>query len=181
MNRVILKYDKSKIEEEKKAKEEEYAYENVKTIFILVLLITNTLTVLEIVFLIMEKANEYSTLRICQGLFEVWTTLILVLGYYFNQYFGCELECDTKIIAYLFQFCGCYLLFAAVFLTVSYILQIFTFILYYKIEHHFDNEYLGYLLYSIFIFHTITLFYFAKIIIRTRSKMKKSKAKKKID
>ena len=181
MNKVLLKHDKSKIEEQKKQKEEENAFENIKTIFVFALLITNTLTIVDIMLVITDESNEYSTLRIASGIFEVWTTLILVLGYYFSQYFDCVLECDTKFLAYLFSFCGCYLLFGGVFLVFSYILQIFSFVFYYKNKHRYENEYTVYLLYSIFIFHSITIFFFCKVISYTRKKMKKSKEKKKND
>ena len=177
-NKIILKHDKSKTEE--KRKEAKYALDNFKTILVIFLLATNTLTIADVIVNVFEKMNEYAKLRILSALFEFWGTLIIVLGYYFNQYFDCKLKCNIKIFAYFFSFCGCDLLFGLIFLIVSYILQLYSFVLYYKIGYHLENKYAGYLLYVIFILYTVTLLCFKKLILHKLDKTKKPKERKKL-
>ena len=177
-NKVILRHDKSKTEE--KRKEAKYAFDNLKTIFVVFLLLTNALTVADVIFNVFGKMNEYATSRIFSALFEFWGSFIIFLGYYFSQYFDCELKCNIKIFTYCFSFCGCDLLFGLIFLIVSYILQLYSFVLYYKIRYHLENKYAGYILYGIFILYTITLLCLNKLILHKIDKSKKSKERKKL-
>ena len=177
-NKIILKHDKSKTEE--KRKEAKYSRNNVKTIFVAFLLITNSLTAADVIFNVFIKMNEYATLRILSAFFEFWGSFIIFLGYYFSHYFDCELKCNIKIFAYCFSFCGCDLLFGLIFLIVSYIFQLYSFVLYYKIRYHLENRYAGYLLYGIFIIYTLTLLCFKKFILHKIDKSKKSNERKKL-
>ena len=155
----------------------EEKYENIKLLFTISFVLTDSFMVFDLAanFIFPKPIEEYFYMRFLIAFFGLYGTLIIIGGNYCMDYWDCEFSCCCgKFCENIYSLCGCHVFFGALFLITSYCFELCSIKIYYDNKDKFEEEFIVWLLYLLFIFSSITIIilFFLIINMKTEKKIK---------
>ena len=153
----------------------EEKYENIKLLFTVSFVITDSIMVFDLVsnIVLTRSVEEYFYLRFLVSLFGLYGTLIIIGGNYCREYWECEFTCCCgKFCENLYSLCGCHVFFGGLLLTASYCIELCSIKIYYENKDKFEEELIVWLLYLLFIFSSITIIMLCFLIVNMKTEKK---------
>ena len=159
---------------------EEERYENIKTLFTISFVFTDSLMIFDLVANAVKKEiDEYFFIRFFMTLFGLYGTLILIGGYYLIEYCGCECDCNCgKCFKSISSIFGCHLFISGLLLIISYCLEIYSIKFYFYHKDKITDTLVISMLYGLFILSTTTIVLLIILIINMKNE---KRVKQKID
>ena len=133
---------------------EEDRYENIKTLFTISFVLTDSIMIFDLVANVINKENEqYFYLRFFSTLFCLYGTLIMIGGYYLIEYCDCEFTCScSKLFEKFFSLCGCHILVGGLLLIISYCVELCSIKFYFSNKDSINDSLVVFMLYLLSIF-----------------------------
>ena len=163
-----------------KQKIEEERYETIRTLFTISFVLTDSILIFDLVINVVERELEsFLYFRFFIALFGLYGTLILIGGYYLEEYCDCDCTCNCSTICNsLFSLCGCSLLFGGLLLIISYCIQLCSIRFYFNNKDKITESLVINMIYALFISSTITIILLIFMIINRKNE---KRIKQKID
>ena len=165
-------YEKLSYKNRDKKKEEKI--ENLKTLFTISFVITDSLMIYDLVLnVIYKELDEFFYFRFFVAFFGLYGTLLFIGGYFLMEYCDCEFTCKcSKILDTFFSFCGCHLFLGGLFLIISYCVELCSILLYFKNKDKITEISIIIMTYLLFIFSSITVILLILIIFNKKNEKK---------
>ena len=158
-----------------KEKKFEERYETIQFLFTVSFVLTDSLTLFDIVVNIFfsKEIEEYLYMRFFMAVFCLYGTLIIILGNYCMDYWDCEFSCCCgKFLENIYNACGCHVFFGGLLLIASYCIELCSVKIFFKNKEKFGEECVIWLFYALLFFSSITIIMLCFLIVNIKTEKK---------